>query len=118
MEPLKFNNKTDSTEDFVVKMKNLGLKAYLPPMNKHVEPLKEKVAYNQQIVEREERKNENRRILATMEKDRHVVRLFKKAMARFNRLKLLEEPENATKQDLHTKTKQKLISRELYPVDD
>ena len=53
-----------------------------------------------------------------MERDRHVNRLFKKAMPNFNRLKLLEEPENATIQDLCTKARQKLILRELSPVDD
>ena len=35
-----------------------------------------------------------------MERDRLVIRLFKKALPNFFRLKLLEEPENATIQDL------------------
>ena len=34
------------------------------------------------------------------------------------RIELLEEPENATIQELCTEAKQKLISRELCPVDD
>ena len=53
-----------------------------------------------------------------MERNRHVLRLFKKAMPKFIRLKLLEETENATTQDLCTEARQKLILRELCPVDD
>ena len=39
-------------------------------------------------------------------------------MPNFIRLKLLEEPEDATIQELCTKARQKLILRELCPVDD
>ena len=93
LENLKSNNKTDPTEEFVVKLQNLALKAFLPPIDMHVEPLKENVANNQERVDGEHRKNEIRRIYAKMERDRDVVRLFKKAMANFIKLKLLEEPE-------------------------
>ena len=53
-----------------------------------------------------------------MERERRIIRLFKKAMLNFIRLKLLEEPETATIQELCTKARQKLILRELCPVDD
>ena len=66
----------------------------------------------------EKRENQNRRNFAQMERERHLIRLFKKAMPNFIRLKLLEEPEDATIQELCTKLKQKLILRELCPVDD
>ena len=39
-------------------------------------------------------------------------------MAKSIRLKLLKEPETATIQELCTKARQKLILRELCPVDD
>ena len=39
-------------------------------------------------------------------------------MPTFIRLKLLEEPEDATIQELCTKARQKLILRELCPVHD
>ena len=39
-------------------------------------------------------------------------------MTTFNRLNFLEEPENATIQELCTKARQKLILRKLCPVDD
>ena len=102
----------------MVKLQNLALKAYLPPVDLPVEPLNEKVENDQQRVDREHRENENRRNFATMERDRHEIRLFRKTMPNFIRLKLLEEPENATIQDLCTKARQKLILRELCPVDD
>ena len=115
---LKFNNKTDSAEEFVVKLQNFALKAYPPPVNLPVESLNEEVENDQQRVDKEHRGNENTRNFPTIERDRHVSRLFKKAKPNFIRLNLLEEPENATIQDLCTKARQKLIFRELCPVDD
>ena len=117
MEILKFNNKTDSPEEFVVKLQNLALKAHPPPVDLTVQPINEEVENDQQRVDREHRANENRRNFATMERDRHVIRLFKKALPNFIRLKLLGR-ENATIQDLCTKSRQKLILRELCPLDD
>ena len=96
LQNLKFNNKTDSSEEFLVKLQNLALKAYPPPVDLPVEPLNEEVENHQQKVDREHRENENRRNFATVERDRHVIRLFKKPMPIFIRLELLEEPENAT----------------------
>ena len=52
-----------------------------------------------------------------MERERHIIRLFKKAMPNFIRLKLLEEPEDATIQELCANARQKLILGELCPVD-
>ena len=118
LENLKFNNQTDSPEEFVVTLQTLALKAYPPPVDLPVEPLIEEVENDQQRVDREHRANQNTRNFATMERDRHVIRLFKKAMPIFISLKLLEEPENVTIQDLCTKARQKLIFRELCPVDD
>ena len=53
LENLKFNNKTDSPEEFVVKLQNLALKAYPPPVDLPVEPLNEEVENDQQRVDRE-----------------------------------------------------------------
>ena len=103
----KLNNKTDSPEEFVVKLQNLALKAYPPPVDLPVEPLNEEVKNDQQRVDREHRANENRRNFATMERDRHVIRLFKKAMPNSIRLKLLEEPENDTIEELCTRKQDK-----------
>ena len=111
LENLKLNNKTDSPEEIVVKLQNLALKAYPPPVDLPVETINEEVLNDQQRVDRENRENQNRRNFATMERDRHVIRLFKKAMPNFIRLKLLEKPENATIHDQCTKARQKLILR-------
>ena len=118
LEILKFNNKTDSPIEFVVYLQNLALKAYSPPVYLPVEPNKKEVENGQQRDNRQHRENDKRRDFATMERDRHVFRLFKKAMPNFIRLKLLEEPENATLQDLCTKARKKLIFRELCTVYD
>ena len=118
LENLKFNIKTDSPEVFVVKLQNLALKVNPPPIGFPFEPLNEEVTNDQQRVDRENRENENSRNFATLETNRQVIRFFMKAMPFFMGLKLLEEPENATIQELCTKASQKLILRELCPVDD
>ena len=46
LENLKFNNKIDSPERFVVKLQNLAMKAYPPPGDLPVQPLNEDVANN------------------------------------------------------------------------
>ena len=118
LENLKFNSKTGSPEEFAVNLQNLALKAYPPPVDLPVEPLNEEVENDQQRVDRGHRENGNRRNFETMKRDRPVIRLFKKAMPIFIRLKLLEEPENATIRNPCTRARQKLTLRELCPVDD
>ena len=118
LENLKFNLKTESPEEFLVKLQNLALKAYPTPVDLPVAPVDNTVANDQDRFDRETRENTNRRNFAQMERERHIIRLFKKAMPNFIRLKLLEEPETATIQELCTKARQKLILRELCPVDD
>ena len=83
LENLKFNRKTDSPEEFVVKLQNLALKAYPLPVDLLFEPLNKGSANDQQRVDRENRENENRGNFATMERDRHVIRLLKKALPKF-----------------------------------
>ena len=118
MENLKINNRTDSLEEFVKKLQNLALKADSPPIDLPVEPHNEEVENDQERFDREHRENEKRRNFATMERDRHVIRLYRKAMPFFIKVKLREEPENATIQDLGTKARQKLTLRKLCIVDD
>ena len=118
LENMKFNHKTESPEEFLVKLQNLALKAYPTPADLPVAPVDAHVAIDQDRFDRETRENKNRRNFSQMERERHIIRLFKKAMPMFIRLKLLEEPEDATIQELCTKARQKLILRELCPVDD
>ena len=53
LENLNFNNKTESSEEFVVKLENLALTAYPPPVDLPVEPLNEEVENDQQRFDRE-----------------------------------------------------------------
>ena len=115
---MKFNHKTESPEEFLVKLQNLALKAYPTPVDIPVAPVDGDVPNDQDRFDRETRENQNRRNFSQMERERHIIRLFKEAMPNFIRLKLLEEPEDATIQELCTKARQKLILRELCPVDD
>ena len=118
LENMKFNHKTESQEEFLVKIQNLALKAYPTPVDIAVPQVDGDVPNDQDRFDRETRENQNRRNFAQMERERHIIRLFKKAMPNFIRLKLLEEPEDATIQELCTKARQKLILKELCPVDD
>ena len=115
---MKFNHKTESPEEFLVKLRNLALKIYSTPVDQPVAPVDGGVQGDQDRFDRETRENENRKNFAQMECGRHLIRLFKKAMLNFIRLKLSEETETATIRELFTKTRQKLILRELCPVDD
>ena len=94
------------------------MKAYPTAVNQPVAPVDGGVHGDQDRFDRETRENENRRNFAQMERGRHIIRLLKKARPTFIRLKLLEEPEDATIQELCAKAKQKLILRELRPVED
>ena len=94
------------------------MKAYPTPVDQPVAPVDGGVHGDQDRFDGETRENENRRIFGQVECERHIIRLFKKAMPNFIRLKLLEEPETATIQELCTKARHKLILRELCPVDD
>ena len=118
LENLRFNQKTESPEKFLVKLQNIALKAYPTPVDLPVAPVDNNVANDQDRFDGETRKNTNRRNFAQKERERHIIRFFKKAMPNSIRLKLLEEPETATIQESCSKARQKLILREHCPVND
>ena len=117
---MKFNYKTEPPEEFLVKLQNLALKAYPAPVDEPVAPVDADGPNNQNRFDRETRGNQNRRDFVQLGRERHITYYssFKKAMPEFIRLNFLEEPEDATIRELCTKTSQKLILRELGPVDD
>ena len=115
---MKFNDKTESPEELLLKLQNLALKVYPTPADLPVAPVDADVPNDPDRFDRETRENQNRQNFSQMERERHTIRLFKKSMPNFIKLKHLEEPEDATIQELCTKTRQKLILRELWPVDD
>ena len=119
LEKMNFNQKIESPEEFLVKLQNLALKAYPTRLDQPVAPAPfDDVLGDQDRFHRETRENENRRNFAQMERERHILRLFKKALPTFIRPKLLEDPETATIQELCRKAREKLFLRELCPVDD
>ena len=107
---MKFNHKTESPKEFLVKLQNLALKAYPTSADLPVAPVDANVPNDQDRFDRETRENQNRRKFSQMERERHIIRLFKKGMTNSIRLKLLDEPEHATIQELCTKARRKLIT--------
>ena len=95
-ENTKFFHKTESPGEFLVKLQNLALKAFPTPVDLPVAPVDAAVPNDQDRFDCETRENRNRLNFSQMERKRHIIRLFKKAMPNFIRLKLLEEPEDAT----------------------
>ena len=80
---MKFNHKTESPEEFLVKLQNLALKAYPTPVDQPVAPVDGGVLGDQDRFDRETRENENTRSFAQMECERHIIRSFRKAMPIF-----------------------------------
>ena len=99
----------------MVKLQNLALKAYPKPVDKPVAPADGVVHGDQDRFDRETGEKENRRIFAQMERQRHIIRLFKNAMPNVIRIKLLEEPETATIKELVHKSQTKSNFERFMP---
>ena len=78
LENMKFNHKTESPEEFLVKLLNLTLKAYPTPIDQPVAPVDGDVPGDQDRFDWETKEKENSRSFAQMERERHIIRLFKK----------------------------------------
>ena len=83
LENMKFIQKTEFPEEFLVKLQNLALKAYPTPVDQPVAPVDVGVHGDQDRFDRETRENENRRNFVQMEHERHIIRLLKKSNAKF-----------------------------------
>ena len=118
LEYIEFNRKAEAFEKFLFKIQNLALKVCPTPVYPPVAPVDGTVPNDQDRFDGETREIQNRRNFFEKNRERHVIRLLKKAMPNFITLKLLNEPEDTTNQELCTKTGQKLILSELCPVDD
>ena len=77
-----------------MRLQNLALKAYSTPVDLPVVAVDGTVAFDQDRFDRETTENENRWNFAQLERDRHIIRVFKKALPNFIRLTLRKEPEN------------------------
>ena len=114
LEIMKFNHKTESPEEFLVKLQNLGLKAYPTPVDTPVAPVDGDVPNDQDRFDRETRENQNRRNFAQKERERHIIRLFKKAIAKLHQTKT----SGRTRGCNNSRNMHKMILRELCPVED
>ena len=83
---MKFIHKTESPEEFLVKLQNLAMKVYPTVVDQTVAPVDGTVVGDPDRFDRETRENDNRRNFARMERERHIFRLFEKAMPNFIRL--------------------------------
>ena len=106
-ENMKFNHKTESSEEFLVKLRNLTMKAYPTPVDQPVALVYVTVVGDQDRFDRETRENDNRGNFAQMQRERHIIRLFRKAMPFF--IRPLEQPKTAAILELWTKATQKLF---------
>ena len=71
LENMKFNHKTESSEEFLLKLQNVALKAYPTPVDQPVAPVDGDVHGDQDQFDRETRENENRRNFNQMERETH-----------------------------------------------
>ena len=115
-ENLHFNLKTVSPEDFLVKLQTVAQQAYPQPAAAVIAP--SGGGADQARFDRETRDELERQRTATSERERLVKRHFIKNMPNWIKLKLLDQPENATVQDLCTLARKRLILNELCPTDD
>ena len=95
LENVRFDPKTDSPENFLVSLQNMTLKAYTDPMPEAYPPGAEQAA--QDAVDA--RNDENLRF-AQPERQNQTKRFFKECMPSCLRAKLLEQPDNATVENL------------------
>ena len=95
---MKYNQKTMTPDNFLVKLQTLAKRALPDPVPQPVAPHNQD--NEQDRFDRENRGNQNRQQFAIQERDRLVCRLFKRAMPNWIRIKLLEQPANAPFRDL------------------
>ena len=74
---MKFNHETGSPEEILIKLQKLAKKAYPTPIDQLVAPVEDTAPDDHENCDRGTSEKENRRNFAHMEKERHVLRLFK-----------------------------------------
>ena len=115
-ENLQFNLKTVSPEDFLVKLQTVAQLAYPQPAAAVIAP--SAGGGDQARFDTETRDELERQRTATNERERLVKRHFIGNMPNWIKVKLLDQPENATVQELCTLARKRLIINELCPTDD
>ena len=107
LENKKFNHKTESSEELLVKLRNLTMKTWPPPVDQPVAMVYGTVVSEQDRFDRETRQNDNRRIFAQLQREKHIIRLFRKAIPVF--IRSWEQPKTAAILELWTNATQKLF---------
>ena len=116
-ENLKFDIKTTTPEDYLVKVLTVASQAYPQPAAAVIAPVGAAPG-DQARFDTETRDELERQWNATSERERLVKRHFIKSMPNWIKIKLLDQPEAATVQDLCTLARKRLIVNELCPTDD
>ena len=112
LESIKFDPKTDSPENFLITLQYMALKAY-PDPTPEVAPHGADVAAINAVNER----NAEALRFAQQERDHQIKRFFKKCMPSWLRAKLLEQPDNATIEDLCLIARKQLTIHNLCKID-
>ena len=84
---MKFNHKTESPEELLVKLQNLAMKIYPTPLDQPVAPLDYNVPNEHYRFIPKTTGNGNRRDFVLMEMEGHIIKLSKKDMAKLFRKK-------------------------------
>ena len=116
---MKFRQKEEQPEKFLVKLLNLALHAFSDPIPLPITPAActDTTEFAREAAEHQA--NRDRQRFAEQERTGYVMRLFKKGMPNYIRAKLLEKEDSKTSvQYLCTIARQQLILRELCPVDE
>lgn len=117
LENLRFDPKKTTPEAFLVKVQTLAKQAYPDPILEPVRPAEAGDGEADRVT-RETAANEEKKRFADRERERQVIRIFKKSMPNWIRFKLLDQPEDKTAQELCTVARKNLIMQELCPLDE
>ena len=120
LESLRFDQKTDTPENFLVTLQNMAVRAYPDPTPNPVaaaDPALDAGAERARI-DRENAVNAQNLLFAQTERGNQIKRLFVKCMPSWLRAKLLEQPDNATVDDLCLFARKQLTIHNLCKTDE
>ena len=121
LEKLRFDPKIDTPENFLVTIQTKAIRAYPTPVLPAVAPIDpgaadaaaEQTRFDSETTQRAERLQASEDF-----KNAQVKRIFQKAMPGWLRSKLMEQPPNATVQELCTLARQQMTIRDLCRKED
>ena len=120
LESLRFDQKTDTPENFLVTLQNKAVRAYPDPTPNPVaaaDPALD-AALERARIARENAANAQNLLFAQTERDNQVKRLFVKGMPSWLRAKLLEKPDTDTVDDLCLFARRQLTIHNLCKTDE